>query len=138
MKYPILRSHTELSLSEWLSVVEYYRTHTAKETAAAFGLEHKQALVSALAREVPKTSHGGARHGSGNLSEDNRKAKEIAEIIVKAQTASKLHSLDAGSVNAENYNEKRIQARNTINATIAALKALAALLGAIALLYIIL
>ena len=136
-KYNILRSHKELTTDEWWSVVEFYKSHTAKETAAFFGLEFKQALISALAREVPKTGHGGARSGSGNLSPDKQKAKEVANAILEAKAIAQFSTLDPDSVNESNWQDKRVETRNKINNAIAALKAIAATLGIAAAIYVL-
>jgi hypothetical protein len=81
-KYKLLRDYTELTNSDWLSVVKYYETHTARETAIEFGLIFNQTLVTALAREHPKNAgHGGARNGAGNRNEENRRASELKKAI---------------------------------------------------------
>lgn len=137
-KLKILREHSELSVSEWLSVVEYYaKGHTARECSSKFGIVHKQAFITALAREHSKgLSHGGARKGSGNFSE-HPDVRKVRNALYDAQSVSSLTFLpDPESVNSENVDEKRVETRNKINSTIAALKKIAALLGCVAILYI--
>lgn len=137
--YTLRKSHRDLSRSEWLSVVEFYKQgYTARQTADKFGLEFKPALVSALARECPKAEHGGARRGAGNLSPEMQAAKAVANAMREAKAIGVFSTLDPDSVNGENYNEKRVETRNKINKAIAALKALAATLGAAAIIYLFL
>lgn len=130
MDYNILRDHSQImGTPEWIDVCEFYKTHTSKQTAAKFGIEHKQAFVSALAREVPKTTHGGARHGAGNLSPDEQRAKDVRNAISDAKAITVFSTLDPNEVNGDNWDEKRVEARNKINKVIARLKAIAATLG---------
>lgn len=124
MKRSLLRHHQQLTRDEWLRVVAYYKTHTARECAEHFGLEFKQALVTALAREHDKSAgHGGARTGSGNLDAENRKARALANIVRQARTLSALHTLPApDDITADNYRQKATETANVLRATIAGLK----------------
>lgn len=135
-KYNILRDHADImGTSEWMDVVEYYKKRTARQTATKFGIIYKQAFVSALAREVPKTSHGGARHGAGNLSHDEQKAKEVRNAIDEAKAITLFSTINSDDVNGDNWDEKRVEARNKINKVIARLKAIAATLGTAAIVW---
>lgn len=120
----LLRDHSQLPTDEWRKVVTYYRTHTARETAAQFGLQYKQALVTALARaHDKKAAHGGARKGSGNASERRAAVYRVKNAILAAKSVQGLHSLpDPEQITPENYQEQKTQVANTIRATIAELK----------------
>ncbi len=133
-KYKLLRSHSDLSASEWLD----YETHTARECATEFGLEFKQALVTALAREHCKNAgHGGARTGAGYFNEENREVNALRKAIRDAKTVSRLNILpDSDEITPENIQQKRLETSNTIRATIAALKQILAGLCIAGILYL--
>lgn len=135
-KYKILREYTSIvGTPEWVDVVQFYaKGATAKQTAAHFGIIHKQGFVTALAREhVKGAGHGGARSGAGNPGDE---VQALRRAITEAKSISGMHTLpDPEGVFQGNYDEMRVETRNKINKTIAALKAIAAGLGCAVLLY---
>lgn len=135
-EYKVLREYTSIvDTPEWMDVVQFYaKGATAKQTAAHFGIIHKQGFVTALAREHTKgAGHGGARKGAGNTGD---KVQALRRAITHARAISGLHTLpDPATVGQNNYDEMRVETRNKINKTIALLKAIAAGLGCAVLLY---
>lgn len=130
-KINLLRDHADLKPAEWVMVVQYYKTHTALETATKFGLIHKQALITALAREYPKgMKHGGARKGAGNTPDKEK--KELQNLLMQVEAIKGLHTLpNPDDITQDNAAEKAHEAANVLRGTIAALRDLVVKIAAL-------
>lgn len=120
----ILREYQQLSPQEWGQVVAYYKTHTARETAAQFGLRLHQALITALAREYKKNApHGGARKGAGNPGPQVAKLYRLKSAVLAAKAVQALHVLpDPDTIDQGNADQTKKEVCNILRATIAEIK----------------
>lgn len=136
-KINLLKYHADLSDTEWLSVVEFYKKNTARQTANHFGLHFTQALVTALARAHDKNAgHGGSRPDSGNRKGDNAISKEVSHLLGEAQAIMKLNQLPEVDNNDPKSTAK--ESANVLRGTVAKLKGIIEKLAAISAILVVL